>query len=267
MSSVAADGSHRHPSGPPASAAAAAGGVADTPLQAQNAHLQVALDNMRQGLTLFDAAERLIFCNTQYLRMHGLSPDVVRPGCSLRDVLEHRVRTATLFGDVDHIIERTRARVASGKTTRIIDEWVDGRVVAIEISPTGGGGWVASHDDITDHVRTVDQLRRTKNFLDTVIDHVPATIIVKDATSFRYVLINKNGEEYLGHSKDELIGRSAANCFRRKRSAPSLRRTNRRSPTRNSRSTSRRRCTIPSGRFSFRARSLSCAPPAASRNI
>ncbi|HVZ53552.1 MAG TPA: EAL domain-containing protein [Pseudolabrys sp.] len=190
-----------------------AGRLPDTLLQAQNAHLLVALDNMRQGLTMFDAAERLIFCNKRYLRMHGLSPDLLRPGCSLRELLELRVRTATLFGDVDHIIERTRQRIASGKTTRSFDEWVDGRVVAIEITPTGGGGWVTSHDDVTEHVRTVDQLRRTKNFLDTIIDHVPATIIVKDAANFRYILVNKNGEEYLGHSKDELIGRSADELF------------------------------------------------------
>ncbi len=173
----------------------------------------MALDNMRQGLTMFDASERLIFCNAQFLRMHELSPDQVQPGCTLREVLELRVRSATLFGDVDHIVERTRQRVASGKITRTLDEWVNGRVVAIEVAPIGDGAWVTTHDDITEHVEAVDQLRRTKNFLDTIIDHVPATIIVKDAASFRYVLVNKNGEEYLGHAKDQLIGRTADEIF------------------------------------------------------
>jgi len=186
---------------------------ADAVPQTQNSHLLVALENMRQGLTMFDASERLIFCNSQYLRMHGLSRDAVRPGCTLREVLELRIRTASLFGDVDHIVERTRRSVASGKVTRTIDEWVNGRVIAIEIAPTGGGTWVTSHDDITEHVQALDQLRRTKNFLDTIIDHVPATIIVKDATSFRYVLINKNGEKFLGRPKEELIGRSALEIF------------------------------------------------------
>ena len=215
--------SDKHPLGASASTSPPAGfaeletanrpGPADASMQTQNAHLLAALDNMRQGLAMFDASERLVFCNSQYLRMHGLSPDAVQPGCSLRDVLELRIRTASLFGDVDNIVEKTRERVASGKVARTFDEWVNGRVVAIEIAPIGGGAWVTTHDDITEQVQALDELRRTKNFLDTVIDHVPATIIVKDANNFRYVLVNRNGEEFIGRPKEELIGRSADELF------------------------------------------------------
>jgi len=46
-----------------------------------------------------------------------------------------------------------------------------------------------------------------------VIDHVPATIIVKDAANFRYVLVNKNGEDFIGRSKEEMIGHTAGELF------------------------------------------------------
>jgi diguanylate cyclase (GGDEF)-like protein/PAS domain S-box-containing protein len=68
-------------------------------------------------------------------------------------------------------------------------------------------------EDETERVRSENELIRTKNFLDTVIDHVPATIIVKDAKDFRYRLINKKGEEFFGRSKSQIIGKNVHEIF------------------------------------------------------
>ncbi|MEJ2435226.1 MAG: EAL domain-containing protein, partial [Pseudolabrys sp.] len=85
--------------------------------------------------------------------------------------------------------------------------------IAVVTSPIGGGAWMSTHDDITEYAQAVRELNRTKAFLDNVIDHVPAAIIVKDAVNLRYLLVNKNGEEYLGHSRDALVGRTAQEVF------------------------------------------------------
>jgi len=53
----------------------------------QVAQFATVLDNMSQGLCMFDAAQRLVLCNQGYLRMYDLSPDVVKPGCTLRQLL------------------------------------------------------------------------------------------------------------------------------------------------------------------------------------
>src|SRR5205085_12317236 len=71
------------------------------------------------------------------------------------------------------------------------------------------GGWVATFEDITEQRRLEDERDRNRQFLQQIIDHVPATIIVKNASDRRYVLINKAGEEYFGHSREELIGKVA----------------------------------------------------------
>ena len=76
-------------------------------------------------------------------------------------------------------------------------------------SPMAGGGWVALHEDITVQRRAEEELARTKNFLDTVIENVPATIVVKDARDFRYVLINRAGENFFGRPVDQIIGKTA----------------------------------------------------------
>lgn len=184
-----------------------------TELQSQNAQLRVALDNMSQGLAMFDTSARLILCNANYLRIYRLTADAVKPGCSLRELLELKVRAGTSRGDVDQTVDRIVARVSDGTITRVTEELIDGRVIAVVSMPIGGGAWVATHDDITEHWRAEQELRRTKNFLDNVIDHVPAAILVKDAVNFRYVLVNKIGEKYLGLSEDQIIGHTAHELF------------------------------------------------------
>src|SRR5262245_16999873 len=73
------------------------------------AHLMTAVDNMSQGLCMFDAGQRLVMCNAGYLHMYGLSPDVVRPGCTVRDLLQQRINSGTFTGDPEEYIARLMA--------------------------------------------------------------------------------------------------------------------------------------------------------------
>ena len=68
-------------------------------------------------------------------------------------------------------------RTSSTKTL----ELEDGRVIAVSSQPIAEGGWVVTHEDITERQRAVKELERTRNFYNTVLENVPASIIVKDA--------------------------------------------------------------------------------------
>lgn len=184
-----------------------------TELETRSLQLQAAINKIGQGLSMFDASSRLLLCNTQYLIMYGLTPELVEGGCTLRQLLELKVKAGTFFGDVDQAVNRTLDSVATGKSTRRLDRWIDGRVIAIVTSPIEGGAWVTTHEDITEHAHTMQELHRTKNFFYTIIDHVPATILVKDARTFRYLLVNKKGEEFIGSPKQQIIGRTAHEIF------------------------------------------------------
>jgi len=45
--------------------------------------LDTVLNNMSQGVLMFDPETRMVFCNQRYIEMYGLSADVVQPGCTL----------------------------------------------------------------------------------------------------------------------------------------------------------------------------------------
>ncbi|WP_192357309.1 sensor domain-containing protein [Mesorhizobium mediterraneum] len=67
--------------------------------------------------------------------------------------------------------------------------------------------------DVTERKRAEDDLRRTREFLDTVIENIPVMLFAKEAREHRYVLMNRAGEELLGIPREELIGKTDSDLF------------------------------------------------------
>ncbi len=112
--------------------------------------LRTAIDSMAQGLCMFDASERLVVCNTQYYQMYNLSPTDVRPGATLSEVLRKRVEKGTFFKDPEQYREEFVAEVQKGRTTVHEVKSNDGRLRLVMNHPMTGGGWIGTHEDITE---------------------------------------------------------------------------------------------------------------------
>src|SRR5712691_10071944 len=135
----------------------AAGAFVIHRLRRQNRLLATALDNMPQGLCMLDSSARLMLCNERYLEIYGLTPKQVVLGCSLRDLLE-QCRTAGAFsGNSDRYAAGCMGRIAQGKITSTAREMKDGRIIALAARPMRGGGWVDTHEDITERRRAALQ--------------------------------------------------------------------------------------------------------------
>jgi diguanylate cyclase (GGDEF)-like protein len=124
--------------------------LADEQLLKQKLQTEAAINNMSQGLNMFDAAERLVVCNNQFIEMYNLSRDVVKPGCSLRELLKHRVERGHLLRDPDQYRAELLAKLRLGKSINVILETADGREISTVSQPMPNGGWVVTHEDITE---------------------------------------------------------------------------------------------------------------------
>jgi diguanylate cyclase (GGDEF)-like protein len=122
-------------------------------LQAQNLRFNAAVSNMSQGLVMFDAAGRLVIHNPRYTELYRLRPDALVSGQSLRDLLALRVESGTFSGDPDAYIESLRGTIEAGETVSQFVELDDGRTIAVVSQPMVGGGWVATHEDVTERRR------------------------------------------------------------------------------------------------------------------
>jgi PAS domain-containing protein len=160
-------------------------------LALEKQRLDTAVNNMSQGLLLFDSCQRIVVCNRRYIEMYGLSSDVVKPGCHLRDLVRHRKETGSFPGDVDAYLADLLNTLAQGKTIERIAEAAYGRSVRIVNQPLTDGGWVATHQDITEQRKIEQERDQDREFLNQIIDNVPVMIAVKDAASRRFVLANR----------------------------------------------------------------------------
>jgi methyl-accepting chemotaxis protein len=111
----------------------------------------LALNNMTQGVVMFDLAGRLIARNDRYLTMYGLSPDIVKPGARLLDIVRHRAKTGSLNRDPADYCAELMQSMAAGKVVSFVTEGADGRAVAVvNRAIPGERYWVGTHDDITE---------------------------------------------------------------------------------------------------------------------
>ena len=127
-------------------------------LRAQNLRFDAALSHMSQALLMFDSSGRLVICNQRYIEMYRLAPEEVKPGRTIRELLELRTKSGTFSGDFDQYMRRLRRTVAQGKLHSFFSELPDGRTIAISIQPTADGGLVATHEDITERRQAEQQI-------------------------------------------------------------------------------------------------------------
>ena len=306
------------------------GAVMDRRLAEKNVLLDTALNNMGHGVMMFDADSRVILCNQRYIDLYRLPPGSITAGLSLREVIAQRTAAGTFDGDADSYCAKVLSAMQRGTSLKQVVMGPDRRTIEVVNQPLATGGWVATHQDITqerrreesfrflfdsnplpmwvwDHAtlrflavnnaalalygytrevflgltirdtkRTPDwgavdaatrgddsllrkglisqharsdgsvfdielygrpmeydghraslvagidvterkraegELRRTRAFLDTIIENMPAMLTVKDATELRYVLVNRAAEQFFGMRSEEMIGKRPNEVF------------------------------------------------------
>ncbi|MBI2714967.1 MAG: EAL domain-containing protein [Rhizobiales bacterium] len=182
-------------------------------LHEQNKWLDGAINNMIQGLCMFNAQNRLMVWNERYRAMYNIDPRSIWRGCTVQDLLGARIAAGTFPLNPERYEAQLRAALKQDKPFTHTVDLSDGRTVAVVNQPMQGGGWVATHEDITERRRAERELDRTRTFLDTIINNVPSNIIVKELPSLRYLLINKAGEKHFDLPRENMIGRTTAEIF------------------------------------------------------
>lgn len=121
----------------------------------QNRRFDAALENMSQGLCLFDGKHRLQVWNRRYLDMFGLEPDALEVGMSQRAVIERLLGVGCYKSGmtVDSISEGTRTSLSADGPKSLMRELADGRVIAVTHRAMPGGGWVSTFEDVTERRR------------------------------------------------------------------------------------------------------------------
>ncbi len=206
----------------------------DEELTAQNERFNDSLETMSQGLCMFDREKRLIVCNRRYLEMYDLPSSLSERGTHFRKIIEHRIKTGIYSGDdpESYIWERLAA-VEERKRSTKIQRLKNSRVIAIVHEPRADGGWLATHEDITELQKVQEELAHMAHH--DALTGLPNRLLlqerIKEAVSsaeggVKFALLCmdldrfKNVNDTLGHSfGDELlkeVGNRILGCLRKK---------------------------------------------------
>jgi PAS domain S-box-containing protein len=170
-------------------------------LRKTNTRFDAALANMPTGLSMFDADGRLMVCNERYIELYGMSPDLVRRGADIYDIVAHRKLTSGLDMDARTYVNEFRNDLLKDGRSIKISRLGDGRVMSVTNTAIAGGGWIAIHEDITERVGDEEvlfnqaaELARINLRFDTALSHMKQGLSMFDERR-RLVVWNKRFAE------------------------------------------------------------------------
>lgn len=151
----------------------------DKVLRDQHERFDRALANMSQGLVMFDGEQRIIVCNGQFSNLYGLTYDQVQPGTTFQRLIQSQIaRGLTEDRDneiVDSVQDWLRRQSARHNMTQI-RRLKDGRTLEVTFAPMADGGWLATHEDITERKRAEEELRAHRDQLQFLVDEATESL-------------------------------------------------------------------------------------------
>ena len=164
--------------------------------------LEQAVNNLWLGIILFNQRREVVYCNQRYMDLYRLSPEQVRPGTPVSDLIQHRLALGLkIRGEADaYIRARTEGTFVSERT---IQEFADGRIIAYAAHPLPGGGGMATHEDITEREELSARLQQRNIQFDIAINNMSHGLCFFDA-DHRLIVCNKDFIEMYGLSPERI---------------------------------------------------------------
>ena len=172
-------------------------------LREQNERFSAAVENMSHGLCMFDADERMIICNVNYINIFCLDPKVMRPGIRFLDILRHSVDIGIASQSAEELYAIRKPYIDQAKASTYEETLSDGRIINISHRPLASGGWVSIYEDITEQRRAERDLKEQHRRFDAALANMSQGLLMYDADG-RLIVRNQRILELYGVSEADL---------------------------------------------------------------
>ena len=133
-------------------------------LERLNRHFDAALGNMSQGLSMYDGDHRLVVWNNRFVQLYGFPPEFVTLGRPFNELFEYLVAAGDIKEQPDRYTAMRAERLASEKIFSAQFVLADGRTIAVTNHAMENGGWVSTHEDITDRKNSEIRIEQLAHF-------------------------------------------------------------------------------------------------------
>lgn len=182
-------------------------------LEESRQQLQAILDGTSDAVFLKDIEGRYLLVNRAVEQFVGKRQD---------EIIGHDDRFIFSLDDAQVVMEADRKVMSGGETMTYEDivTTADGKQRTF-LSTKGPvfdnqgcvTGLFGISRDITERKRMEDELRRSEAFTTSIVDNLPLMVFIKDAEDLRFLRMNKAGEQLLGYSQRELLGKNDQDYF------------------------------------------------------
>ncbi|WP_292325075.1 EAL domain-containing protein [Mesorhizobium sp.] len=163
--------------------------------------MAAAAANMPVGLCMFDAERRLVLCNQSYADLYHVPEPLTRPGTPWIDLMRFRIAAGLYAGhDPEKYVQQLTETIDRAERTVSLVELRDGRTIDLIHQPLPGGGWLATHHDVTD-------LRRSEAKISYMARHdglteLPNRILFRERAEEALVEMRRDGSKIAFHCLD-----------------------------------------------------------------
>ncbi|WJI39724.1 MULTISPECIES: EAL domain-containing protein [Mesorhizobium] len=184
-------------------------------LREQNERFSAAVENMSHGLCMFDADERMIICNGNYIDIFCLDAKVVRPGIRFIDILRHSVDIGIASQSANELYAIRKPYIDQAKPSTYEEALADGRIIRISHRPLALGGWVSIYEDITEQRRAEQDLKEQHRRFDAALANMSQGLLMYDADGKMIVRNERFLELYKVKAADFPLGTTHRDALER----------------------------------------------------
>ena len=141
-------------------------------LRVQFERFDQAVNHMSHGLCVVDADHRVALFNQKFLDMYALSPDFLKAGVWMRDVIEYGAQHGFFDADPERVWQHRLERMAPREPFQQRQQLSNGRSYVLHYHPMAEGGWVTLCEDVTERKRMEEELHRQFERFDQAISHM-----------------------------------------------------------------------------------------------
>jgi len=128
--------------------------------------LQSTLDNLPQGVSVFDRHAKLVAWNDRFVDLLALPDWLVRPGAAFTDYLQFRSERGDFGRHADVAIAMRLEKLRQREPMKLEQTLPNGTVLDVRRDPMPGGGFVTTYTDVTERKEAAQQLQEAKESLE-----------------------------------------------------------------------------------------------------
>ena len=130
---------------------------------------------------MFDAEERMIICNRNYIDLFRLDAKVVKPGIRFFDILQHSVDVGVASQSAEELYAVRKPYIDGAAPSTYEETLADERIIVISHRPLASGGWVSIYEDVTVQRRAEEELKEQHRRFDAALANMSQGLLMYDA--------------------------------------------------------------------------------------